>query len=375
MAISLRKELNNSKVIKFPYIEFDSSQSVFVLKSFDKKSQFCVEYIPNVERGYETKEFDVFFLSNQYLNAENDIFEIYERQWNRRIGWLFPIQVLESNDNDFANNPHLNKYKYVTFKYLLSQEPTINNTYSGNAQYSITDFYNDNIIIFVISRDTIPNGSSFSIENHLPSFADYGYYTWNKEHHQLFPQQRTLALRKRGQKRLTIHQSKQNISENQFLLDLYQRHLKSANHFLLKFILLYQVIEHMMEENFDDDFKKLVDKYEQSKLSKNDLKEQINIITKERTNISSLVTKTLSNNKLVTNFQRDCKLLLDNFYSTSPNNIGDLIYNTRNLVVHRYREVLKEERNQFLLDIITQQFELVINSIVTNYEPQAHVNQ
>ena len=54
-----------------------------------------------------------------------------------------------------------------------------------------------------------------------------------------------LLAQKRGQKRITIQKSNLDISQNQFLSDLYNKHLKSINHFLLKFYFLYQVIEYL----------------------------------------------------------------------------------------------------------------------------------
>jgi hypothetical protein len=372
MAIALSTELSKEKIIEFPEVEFDEENSSFILKSKDKENIFSVDYIPHLDKEFEDKEFKIFFFSNQYLNAENDVFEVHEKELER-IGWIFPIQVLESNENDFSDNEFLNKYKYPVFKKLLKGSNKKRPSFTGYSNYRLTDFYNDDIIVFVISLETIPEEYGIDILNYLPCFANFGYYPWNTDHHQYFMQQSTLALKKRGSKKIKIQKSKLDISQNQFLKDLYRVHLKSINHFLLKFYFLYQVIEYLMEENFDTDFTSLVEEYKNSRLSKNDLKEKINSITRERGSISSLFEKAKVSDSIQVDFKRDCKALLETYYPKTPENLGDLIYDTRNLVVHRYREILKKEEDIDLLDLVTHELEIIINELIITYSPQQWV--
>lgn len=373
MAITINNELSDTRVIDFPSVEFDSEHSTFVLKTKDAKSEILVEYSPKIDREFEGKPFEIFFFSNQYLNAENDVFEVNEKELKKRIGWIFPIQVLESNDNDFSDNKFLNKYKFPVFSQLLKGENPIKPSFKGGSNYRLTDFFNEEIIVFVVSLETLPKGDELNILNYLPCFANYGYYPWNSEHHQHFAQQQSLAIKKRGDKKLHIRKASLDITQNQFLTDLYNIHLKSINHFLLKFYFLYQVIEFLMEENFNTDFNSLVDEYKQNHLSKNDLKEKINSITRERGSISSLFEKATIPTSIETDFKRDCKALLENYYSKTPESLGDLIYDTRNLVVHRYREIIQKKENVELLDLITHELEVIINELIISYSPQQWV--
>lgn len=373
MAITLNSELSSSRVITFSNIEFDPGHSTFIIKTPDEKSEILVEYAPNIDREFEGKLFDLHFFSNQYLNAENDVFEVYEKEIGKRVGWIFPIQVLDSNENDFADNQFLNKYKFPVFSQLLTQGNLIKPDYKGGNNYRITDFFNEDIIVLVVSKETLPEGEHLNILNYLPCFANFGYYPWNNDHHQHFDQQQDLAIKKRGDKKITIRKASLDISQNQFLTDLYNIHLKSINHFLLKFYFLYQVIEFMMEENFNTDFNSLVDEYKKNHLSKNDLKEKINSITRERGSISSLFEKATIPSTIETDFKRDCKALLENYYSKTPESLGDLIYDTRNLVVHRYREIMKKEENVALLDLVTHELEVIINELIISYSPQQWV--
>ena len=369
MSLCFHKDISQQDTIEFPSLTFNEKERFFELQSTDNESQFIVDYTPAIDRAFEDKDFEIFFFSNKYLNAENDVFEVYEKALGKRVGWIFPIQVLESNENDFSENEFLNKYKYVTVKKLLQRNQTLKVQYSEGSMYKLTDLYHDDIIIFVLSKETI-NGDEFKILNYLPSFTNFGYYPWNEEHHHFFTEQQTIALKRRGKKRIPIQKCNLDISRNQFLADLYNKHLKSINHFLLKFYFLYQVIEYFMEENFDSDFGVLVDEYRDDKLSKNDLKERINSITKERGSIGSLFEKATISEDLRIDFIRDCKLLLDDFYSKTPEQIGDLLYDTRNLVVHRYREVMSKSESVKTLELVTHQLELIINELIISYSPQ-----
>lgn len=367
MSIVLKYELENSILIEFSKVTFRKEEKYFEVSTETGEHSFSVDYIPELETDFESKEFELFFFSNKYLDAENDIFEIHEKDIKKRIGWLFPIQVLESNENDFSGNRFLNRYKYPVFKLLLKGGNTIKYSFNSLNQLKLSDIYHDDIIIFAMSKDSVSQNEPFNIIDYLPSFANCGYYKWSEGHHQYYEQQKSLSLKIRRKKKIIIKKSNINIKENQFLKELYTNHLKSINHFLLKFYFLYQVIEHLMEENFDSDFDVLVEEYKSNKLSKNDLKEKINVISKERGNISSLFQKAKINPHFHSDFKRDCKLLLDNFYSDPPEDIGNLIYDTRNLVVHRYREIMKKSEHIKIFELITHELELIINELIINY--------
>jgi hypothetical protein len=369
MAVFLRKELSPDSRITFDSIEFIEEESVFVLEARDDSFKINVEYIPKVEREFENKNFTTFLLSNAYLNAENDVFEIFEKELNTRIGWLFPIQVLESNENDFSDNEYLNKYKFpATIQLLSITEQTKLPTLNTDRIYSITDFYHDNICIFVLCNDALPNEFEFKIQDYLPSLSNYGYYKWNSDLPHLFEEKEPLVLSYRGKKKLKFQRSNSKISDNEFLVSLYEDHLISIDHFLIKFIFLYQVVEYLMDENFNLEFTRLIKEYENEEITKNDLKEQINEIAKERGNIGLMLQKTQIDNELENNFKRDATDFLSSFKKNIKPDLGNLIYDVRNLVTHNYREIIKSENNIRLLDLITQQFEFIINDMLITYQ-------
>lgn len=366
MAFSLNFEIEPLNRIKFPNLTFQAGNSVFELSSSNSDYNFFVDYKPIIDTEFDKKKFKLVLLSNCYLDAENDVFQVYETSLKKRIGWIFPIQILESNDNDYADNQFLNKYKFSAVKELLSR-PATKTSIEEKSTYNISDLFHENIIILIVSLETLPEDYEFDLARYLPSLSNNGYYLWNKNNHEFYEEQNKIVVKTRGKKRIKIYPSTINLYDDDFLFDLYVNHLKSINHFLLKFHFLYQVIEYFIEKSFENEFNQVLKEYEESRMSKNDLKEKINHISRERTNIKSIVNNSTIRKKISVDFTRDCKLLLESFNNNPPNNIGDLIYDTRNLVVHRYREIIKNEQNLNLLKLITHELERVINNILTSY--------
>ena len=340
-------------------------------KDIDDKILF--EYVPVLDTEYSSDNFKIYIFENNYLNAENDIFQLIDKNSDIRIGWAFPITILESNDNDFSENAHLNKYKYVAFKILLESkylEFQINDI--DISKIRLSDIYSENAIVIIQSNEQIKNISNYKFNNYLPSFASYGYFLKNK--HKLiasFEVNKKFALERRKVKKLKLKNSTFNLDDLIFLKLLYTRYLKSLNHHLLRFHLLYQVIEHFISEYFNSEFDHLVNDYSQGDLLKNDFFEKISNLKSERKSINKIfeilnINKTSKIFGIVTDLARDCDALFLNRNKKSSNQIGDQIYDVRNLVVHEYRKLTDGDLN--LLENITFGIELIVNHLITNYK-------
>ena len=122
----------NCKLIIFSYSIFSRStsknsnpvkslSSITFFKVSDKESlnSILVEYQPILDDEYSYANFELVLFENNYLNAENDVFQIFDKLAKTRLGWIFPLSNLEGSESDFYNNEHLNKYKYVAFQLLL----------------------------------------------------------------------------------------------------------------------------------------------------------------------------------------------------------------------------------------------------------------
>ena len=310
-----------------------------------RQESIYIRYLPKIDLDFEKKSFRVFFFNNDFLNAENDVFEVYEKNLEKRIGWLFPIANLEPSDNSLVNQ-YLLKYIFPTFKLMLEMKNiSIPNRKSLN-EYSILDFYPEDLIIFVVSMETL-NHQTFDIKEYIPSFAKFGYFEFNND-------KRTSSLEKindilkryRGAKRLQIQKAKISLADNVFLDNFYKKYLKFSDNFLLKFFILYQVIEYLIEQSFNNDFELFLSEFKENKFQKNDLKEKIDSLYKERLRIKRIISRSDLDEDLISNFRQNTKQLLGEFKENESTDISDLLYDVRNLVIHNYHKIINKNKIQ-----------------------------
>lgn len=360
---------------QFDRIQFEQGEngSLFILSSTDGESELAFDYLPIVDSSFNCDQFEVILLENNFLNAENDVFTLYEHYQNTsgkneaiRVGWVFPITCLESNDSEFSINPHLHGYLYVAFEHLLKAKshlkPAVDVRENQSGKYLLSDFYGENTILAVINKMQVPSYQESTLQCYIPSFSQYGYFKRNEfelNHH--LDDEKCIYLKQRGRERLYLRRAK-NISliDNHFFNDLYAQYFKTISNPLLRFYLNYQVIEHIIGEQFDKDFEKAVEKYQKSKIQKNDFIEEINELKKERKNIRKVFSLYKSNHDdakvYLADLQRDCKDILEN-HTEVKDEVGDLVYDVRNLLVHNYRKLSYLERDK--LNQINMVFELV----------------
>jgi len=364
---------NHQLLRKLSFIS-DDSVKYFRLCSTDEKQEIIFEYIPKVYTDYLENDYELFIFENNYLDAENDVFQVYDVEKDIRLGWLFPITILESNDNNFADNEHLNRYKYVAFRKLILSDSIDYKVGIDINKLSISDIYSNNAIILILSKKQLKNIDDFKIENYLPTLASFGYYLRNE--HKLtasFKINKDFALKRRGNVRLNLKKSKRDLTKLFFFKHLYLKYLKTIDHHLIRFHILYQVIEHFIGESFEYNFETLIENYQKGILQKNDFFEKIYELKKERENIRFIFEclNKFSSSELESikiDLKRDCITLLETYSPDSKDHLGDLIYDVRNLVVHNYRNIKEEEI--VLLENITFELELVINVLIENYSPQ-----
>jgi len=349
-------------------LSFDNDNKMFSLSSHNDDIFINVPYVPKLEdENYDENEFSVYLFENNHLNAENDVFQLYDKDKKERIGWIFPISVLESNENDFSDNEHLNKYKFVTYKILLSHNFQFkSNIYEINTELSLSQVYGEDTIICVLSKEKI-NDVNFNILSYIPNFATYGYYEKN-ENKLTFKYPNNLIVDSfRGKQKLSIKKANNKILQLDFVKKLYNSYLKTLDHHLIRFHLLYQIIEYLITENFSTEFDQLLIKYNNGEFTKNNFLEKINDIRSERKNINKIFTninfKTGTfEHQVKINIERTIKDFLRNLGVEEKNHIGDLIYDTRNIITHNYREIKNE--NLDLLNEISYLFEILINEII-----------
>lgn len=356
-------------MLDFDTINFIDDENVFRLSSSSRDESISIAYpFDAVDKSFENKDMMIFFFHNTYLQSENDVFQVYIN--NNRIGWIFPLQSIITEENDFSQNSYFNKYKYVTYKEILKNNSSYKNfTPVSDNLYKLDDFFPDDIIILCVSVEKLSD--DFSIENYLPSLCNFGYYIQNDNPYinSINNNKLPLFAEYKGKSKLKIEPSKVNIEEHFFIKNLYINHLKRIDDTTLKFFLLYQVVEYLIEKEFNIKFDKALEDYNNSRIDKNNFREKLNSYSKERNLIKSFTTDFSLPEKLSIDLSRDLRLMLDELLPDyDKSDIGDLIYDLRNILIHRYRDIdILDKEKLNLFDLITNQIELAINHYLINY--------
>ncbi len=355
-------------------VESNESELSFVLSSSTQRSERAfIKYVLTPHTDYLPSDYSLYILKSHILNRENDIFQVFEKELKRRIGWIFPIQALLSKEHDKAENRHFLKYSYVAFhKLLLNVEhyktyiPDIN----SKSNYELTDFYGDEIIILILSKSQVKEIESFNIENYFISLYSQGYYNCQ-------PTDSITDFHSRGalseppnkvNQKIYIKRISKELQEEVYLSRLFKNLLKTEKHHLVRFYLLYQVIELIIERIFKQDFLDTMKEFDDSQ-DKNifELKEKINFISSEKERLSKLI------NKVETHFDGNCKtnlILACNdllpFNSKPKDSLALSLYAARSFIVHKFRQLPEEDLLK--IEKINKEFETILIALLLNYE-------
>lgn len=308
----------------------------------------------------------MYLFENAYLNAENDIFEIYiKRISDERMGWIFPITILESEEGDFkeshSKNEVLNGYRFVAFNKLLLLDKILN-LETGKNTYKISDIYDDAIIICLISKEAAKN--RFNINDYILSLHSFGYSIF-KEHSRCIPFSGNSIIEDlRGKDSLKLRKSNFDIYSNEYIKGLFEDYLILNNHGLVRFIFLYQIIEYFIKIEYDNLFKEYVEHYQNGTISTNDFREKINNLGTEKVRIGQIFDNANISEKLKEKFEKDCMSLFNDMSYVCNDRFPIILYTLRNRITHEYRDLLNYKDH---LNDVIYLFEKVIIELLMNY--------
>ncbi|WP_235335263.1 hypothetical protein [Aphanizomenon flos-aquae] len=281
------------------------------------------------------------------------------------------------------------KYAYVAFyKLLLNQEDYSHFTPSIEQieDYKLTDFYGDNIIILILFKTNIQKIANFNIDNYLASLYSHSYYycepTENiKKINTCQPTEDLNEIKNRanlkssGNTRLILQRSSKYLQGESYIDRLFKSLLKTEEHHLVRFYLLYQVIELMIQIVFE---RKILDEINNfnNNADKNirKFKEKIDNISTEKTRVSILINDYVKINN--PNLLISCNELIKLFNDDDSNekddiskkqDLGGALYKVRCLIVHHFRKLPDKILEEKLREI-NKEFENIIIKIILDYE-------
>lgn len=301
-------------------VVFDGDHSLFSL--ITPEGSVPYRYIPdckNVWDNLDDAAFTIVLLNNPFLHKETDVFEVKFNGSEERGGFLFPIEVLESEEEQ---EKQLLSYMLVAFRTLLAK---VEHTPQG----VISEDYRDAFIL-AVHNNTVQD---FIIEDYLLSLAINGFYEYQGAIKDTFPKLncfesmvKTLRLEKMGVNNMEIG----------YVQGLIRSNLCATTDFLTRFILLYQVVELYIAEIHRRLLDDTITKYKRKELKRNDFGEELKEISRESYQIHKLF-EGFSEEYLCIEFISTVRALFNDVnYKPKSESLDSLLYALRNQIFHNY---------------------------------------
>lgn len=361
----------------------NDEQLYFELSDVQNNIKIFIDYVLTLDSEYKPEDYSLFILKSWVLDKENDIFQVFDKEFykepNRvRLGWIFPIQALLSNEHQYADNKHFLKYAYVAFlKLLKNQEEytTFNPLFSKiTNNYKLTDFYGEDIIILVLCNSPLQKIDNFQVDNYITSLYSYGYYFCQPIENLKEIDTRSDSENPTG-KNLILQKNSSCLQKEDYVYRLFKDLLKNEEHHLVRFYLLYQVIELIIQIVFERKILEEIKNFNNNP-DKNirKLKEKIDNISTEKKRVSILINDDVKINN--PNLLISCNELIKLFNDDDSNekddiskkqDLGGALYDVRCLIFHQFRKLPDKILEEKLREI-NKEFENIVIKIILDYK-------
>lgn len=331
-------------------IKYDDGE--FTVKDIKTGNEFLYKSSLSLNDSFIPDDFEIRFLYNNNDGvSENSIFNLYAD--GIRIGWIFPIQSLESQEHDYVHNVFYLKYAYIVVYKLLQMAEFEEEEYSD---FSILDYYSDDIQILVYDKENASKIEGFEISNYSVDLFSKGYSFCGEGN--------IFTKLDKFDKNIRVKQLPKPIRNISYINDLFMELIPLQESSYSKFHLIYQIIEILIGVVFNYKIKSLIQEIADSPNDLFEKRVKLNEITTEKDRVIWLFNNfsnvELQKREILNNLCE--KILQDNEKNYKENNVGNNLYAVRCLIVHNLysldessRELLRELNNSFLdavLDIL-----------------------
>lgn len=374
MPLVLRNNIGSlSSSVNLDRIEYYNQDGEKFFKLSDEKNEFEIrlKYVPNFESTRDPERYECILFENPYLTAENDVFEVYVNTIEGRLGWLFPITALDSNENDFANNNSFKHYRHIAYQKLLNLNHPIRAT-DNKEEYLISDFFPD-LSICILSKDEILKIHDFKITDYALSFLRYDYLIFRTSiaGKRSFAKDSDIEALRRGNHKIRIRKSAFDVTTNQYTNTLFIDHVYQTENILTKYILLYQILEQFIQEFGDSLLDEIIKEYQDRRITKNTVREKIGKIQNDRSLVKKTFEKTVIKKETRQAFLQKCTFLFNDINLSVDQNFEGSVYDLRNLITHNYR--LLTDKGSELNELIYL-FESIIIELLIGFNEKPEEN-
>lgn len=328
--------ISNNVYISWHQQNENEDDANFQVKDCDE-NVFYLYYYPPVDglwNNIKLEDFQFILLDSPYNNAESNIYEIKIDDISERVGYMFPINSLCSNEKH--SKSVIDNYSYVSFWYLL----TLVDKFEFDKNL-ITDYFHENLIVCALHKKALfENNIEFNLDLYLLSLFYKGYYLYKREKVSIVKGYDTTKYDCNSD---TIHirKSQSNCIDDTFMKKIFCDYLPKETVPIARFIIAYQAIEYLMNIICESEIKDVIKDFQENKIFKNDFFDKVGQLGGERKQISLIFNNIDQSHQSVKNFEKECSSLYDVIkYKYKKNGIHNLFYSFRNTLVHNYRELM-----------------------------------
>jgi hypothetical protein len=348
------------------------THNVFVGKSNAVKETIEFQYPLSSDDKFNTKfsQFKIFLFHRDAF-ATNDIFRI--SAIGQKLGWFFPIQALLSSQHDHADNEHFFPYSFNAYKLLIK-----NSTGLPYKQVNINDnptletIYGENTYVLILYKPYLnllykSTTRKFQIDNYLPFFYLHGYTYLNQSNFlTLSDLKATTApyLNNFNSAHVQIEPLSNSLNtDTAYINSLIQGLIKLEKNPLVKFMLLYSVIELLIAKIFEAEFKRSVEGFLTS-TNFYESKEKLAIIANEKSRINKLFSSACPgiNHSLLDDVKNSSNDFLAYVFSDASDlrTPSEALYKVRSTIFHNFR-LVPAGYEQTLTDVVNSLEKAVLN--------------
>lgn len=303
---------------------------------------------------FKPSDFRYYLLKNDREDySENSIYQVYVFQ--KRIGWIFPIQALLSNQHTYCENPFFLKYAYVASCQLLNDIRSENTNFLSEIE--LTDFYDESLTLMVLDNNNIKEIKDFDIKDYTVSLYQKGYsYSGSGN---LDSEIEVVD------KRLKLKPVSEELRKIQYIHTLFAKEIPKEQEAFAKFHIYYQIIEILITIVFEDKFKEFIEKLKENIGSLFDKRDELGDMITEKHRVIWLFSNYVSlSGATVAILNGQCKKLLELNKRKTSNTIAENLYSVRCLLVHSMY-ILNDESNELLTELNKAFLDIVMEMLLT----------
>ena len=341
------------------YIEFRCAQ-------YSGSLPFAISTVAVGKSALADDDAGMLYLRSPYFKAAVDRFGIFMNQGGggQSFGYLFPVSLLDkANEQEYADMKEWQQdMMYIGYRKLLDYCHEGNKLYDkGNVVATLEELeIGDDVFILIYDKTVEQEDTKF-----VTALYDKGFYVmpgpFEKTKLYASSYMRKLIAGEGHHKDLTLQAATDSFVKFGFVKDLYVNLLPYIENSAFRYILLYQVIEYLMDLKKNETWFNSMNSF--SARHSNELIHKLMDTGKEETLINMVFVGVKRSNDIFQEFMDYAKKLYDGVKKewNEDTDFTAFMYGVRNTLVHNLKEAVDYGD---VINELAERYERIISSMI-----------